>query len=402
MPHVCVVLEGFIKVLKPHRRFSIGRSTPAYQGEIPTQGVKPILFYSVFAALLTTNVLTLVAFLMSSDITSLARHQTDYIQAAYQDRIIQLRQDVDRLHSRQYAQAGNLNLQLQELSVQQDVLNEQHNYVKALAVKAQELGLKTATLDTAEVVQKTLVTGAAPNTRRGELPDIGYVSEAISQMMTENRLALSALSEAAIVSTDTIIEQLDAIGIEPDLPSLSPGGVGGPFEPARDETQITSLLDDANAVAAAFERFRVARDVAALAPVQRPLIGNARISSNFGNRKDPFLKRSAFHAGMDFAAPSGTPVVSAGPGKIIFAGRKSGYGKVVEVQHIGGLVTRYAHLSAYVAKAGQHVEAGTIIAKVGSTGRSTGPHLHFEVRKSDTPVNPAKFLKVGTQLARFL
>ena len=116
-----------------------------------------------------------------------------------------------------------------------------------------------------------------------------------------------------------------------------------------------------------------------------------RISSGYGNRTDPFTKRRAFHAGLDMPAPNGTIVLSAGEGKVTFAGTKSGYGTLVEISHGNGLVTRYGHLSATLVKVGQVVQTGTPIAKVGSTGRSTGPHLHFEVRRDDQTVDPKDF-----------
>jgi murein DD-endopeptidase MepM/ murein hydrolase activator NlpD len=127
-----------------------------------------------------------------------------------------------------------------------------------------------------------------------------------------------------------------------------------------------------------------------------------RMSSGYGNRKDPFTRRKAFHAGVDFPAPSGTTVLSAGAGTVVFAGQKSGYGNVVEVSHGGGLITRYAHLSAFLVKEGQAVSTGTPIARVGSTGRSTGPHLHFEVRRKDGAVDPAGYLAVGKRLRQYL
>lgn len=105
---------------------------------------------------------------------------------------------------------------------------------------------------------------------------------------------------------------------------------------------------------------------------------------------------------MDFPAPRGTTVLSAGYGKVSFVGEKSGYGNVVEVTHTTGLITRYGHLSAFLVKEGQVVNTGTPIAQVGSTGRSTGPHLHFEVRRKDVAVDPGKYLAAGKQLARFL
>jgi murein DD-endopeptidase MepM/ murein hydrolase activator NlpD len=133
-----------------------------------------------------------------------------------------------------------------------------------------------------------------------------------------------------------------------------------------------------------------------------PIAGNFRQSSGFGNRTDPFTGGKAFHSGLDFAAPKGTVVYSAGEGVVTFVGERSGYGNVVEVTHAGGLVTRYAHLSGFLSEKGQAVNTGTPIAKVGSTGRSTGPHLHFEVRKADGALNPKTFLEAGKRLLALL
>jgi murein DD-endopeptidase MepM/ murein hydrolase activator NlpD len=158
------------------------------------------------------------------------------------------------------------------------------------------------------------------------------------------------------------------------------------------------MLDDANAVMSALLRYKAARDSLDAAPVHMPISGNFRQSSNFGNRKDPFTGSRAFHSGMDFAAPSGTTVLSAAAGVVTYVGTRSGYGMVVEVTHESGLLTRYAHLSGYLTREGQVVNTGTPIAKVGSTGRSTGPHLHFEIRKADEAINPKAFLDAGKRL----
>lgn len=119
------------------------------------------------------------------------------------------------------------------------------------------------------------------------------------------------------------------------------------------------------------------------------------ISSGFGYRADPFNGEGAFHAGLDFKGPVGAPIYAAAKGTVTFAGVKQGYGNVVEVSHGNGLLTRYAHMSAFRARVGQPVEAGAVIGAIGSTGRSTGPHLHFEVRINDRPVNPRPFLEAA-------
>lgn len=118
------------------------------------------------------------------------------------------------------------------------------------------------------------------------------------------------------------------------------------------------------------------------------------ITSNFGYRTDPIAGGAAFHAGLDFKGPTGAPIYSAARGKVAFVGWRPGYGKSVDVDHGNGLRTRYAHMSAFRAKVGQLVKAGQPIGAVGSTGRSTGPHLHFEVRLHGRPVNPRPFLEV--------
>jgi murein DD-endopeptidase MepM/ murein hydrolase activator NlpD len=115
-------------------------------------------------------------------------------------------------------------------------------------------------------------------------------------------------------------------------------------------------------------------------------------ASNFGWRIDPFTGQKAFHEGIDFPAETGTPIVAAASGKVIFAGVYPQYGKMIEIDHGNGLVTRYAHASALLVREGDIVVRGQQVARVGTSGRSTGPHLHFEVRLNGVPQNPARFL----------
>ena len=361
-----------------------------------TAGIRPALFYSVFAGLCATNVVTLVTLLMAPDIAAMMSSQHELVLDAYEDRVAELRTEVDRLHSRQYAQAGNINLQLQELTQQQEVLLEQHQYVRQLASKAAELGLEPATIAAVPAeppVPALRLSNASSN--------IELVEAAVRAMMDESRLALAGLSEAASESTETILSELRGIGITPELPPEA-SAVGGPLLPAQDVPDAASLANDANAVMEALARYKSVRSAIGPAPIHRPLASAARRSSNFGNRRDPFTGTKAFHAGIDFAASSGTTVLSTGRGKVVFAGRRAGYGNLVEIDHGGGLSSRYAHLSAFLVKAGQAVESGTPIARVGSTGRSTGPHLHFEMRRKNVAVDPTAFLDAGHRLRRFL
>ena len=126
-------------------------------------------------------------------------------------------------------------------------------------------------------------------------------------------------------------------------------------------------------------------------PARHPVDGIA-ISSGFGNRVDPISRRRAFHSGVDFTAPTGTPIVASAGGRVIFAGRRSQYGLTVEIEHGAGLVTRYAHASKVLVNQGQIVRPGDRIALIGSTGRSTGPHLHFEILRDGHFVDPSVYL----------
>ena len=126
------------------------------------------------------------------------------------------------------------------------------------------------------------------------------------------------------------------------------------------------------------------------APARKDLI-----SSGFGYRRDPFNGRAAMHNGLDFKGATGTPIYAAAKGRVSFVGRKGGYGNTVEITHGNGVMTRYAHMSRFNARVGQQVLPGETIGAIGSTGRSTGPHLHFEVRVNNRAVNPRTFLETA-------
>ena len=142
----------------------------------------------------------------------------------------------------------------------------------------------------------------------------------------------------------------------------------------------------------ALEMLLASRELGArMLPGGLPLIGGW-ISSHFGRRSDPFTGRGAFHAGVDFAGTPGSKIIAVGPGVISFSGYKSGYGYVVEVTHPTGYMTRYGHNSRNLVQAGTSVQKGDPIAVIGSTGRSTGTHVHFEVLRDGKAINPMKYL----------
>jgi murein DD-endopeptidase MepM/ murein hydrolase activator NlpD len=156
--------------------------------------------------------------------------------------------------------------------------------------------------------------------------------------------------------------------------------------------QLSSQFDTQQAQLSALQSLLLdARIESNLKPTGMPVQGY--ISSYFGARPDPFDGRSARHTGIDIAAPYGTPVHAVAEGMVTFAGVRNGYGNVIEIDHGNGYMTRYAHNSALEAHPGQHVQVGNVIAQAGSTGRSTGSHVHFEVWYDGRVVNPLAFVR---------
>ncbi|MBM3275193.1 MAG: M23 family metallopeptidase [Candidatus Sericytochromatia bacterium] len=133
-----------------------------------------------------------------------------------------------------------------------------------------------------------------------------------------------------------------------------------------------------------------------------PPLDKARISSAYGMRNHPIKKAPSHHDGYDLAAPAGTPIRAARDGRVTYAGWRGGYGITVEITHVSGLVTRYGHAKSLAVRPGQRVQAGEIIAQVGSTGLSTGPHLHYEVRLYGRPIDAraAGFALIAEPAAR--
>lgn len=348
--------------------------------------------YALIAILISSNVVLAIALYKSPQVADAIGQNAQLQIAAYENRIAHLRTELDRLHSRQHAKSGDLNLQLQELVSQQELLLEQHDYVRSLAEKAKTLGLDIPT-------NKSASMRAAPAVTTTSATDIAAVTSRLSAMQGESLTALRAIAKSASVSSNTIAKELKKAGVSTNW---QVDATGGPYIPPRADLAAVDHIDAANAAMLALSRFQKAKAAIEGAPIFRPLASKHGYSSRFGNRKDPFTGRQAFHSGLDFRAPSGTSVRALGKGKVTFAGRKGGYGNVVEITHSNGLVSRYAHLSKIRVSVGKHVSRSTTIGLVGSTGRSTGPHLHLEVRRNDQPLDPHGFINIGSKLAKFL
>jgi len=211
-----------------------------------------------------------------------------------------------------------------------------------------------------------------------------------AENMTKVALARTSKAEAAIRQ----------FGLNPDvLARRARNAQGGVFEPffgsAKKDVRDPRFLK----LAASLSRMDAMERALAAIPTSMPA-AVMMMSSGFGFRSDPFTGGGAMHAGLDFKGPVGTPILSAAEGRVTFAGFNGGYGKTVEITHANGLLTRYAHLSGVHVTRGQMVHRGLQIGRMGSTGRSTGSHLHFEVRLNGRAINPRKFLEANPDVLK--
>lgn len=190
-------------------------------------------------------------------------------------------------------------------------------------------------------------------------------------------------------------------GLNPSTFTAPAESLGGPLIEAKDPKALAAVLDVDDEFAERIQHaslsmqdMRALSDAAQRLPLAVPTYHTAR-SSGFGVRFDPFTRHPAFHSGLDFAGGYMTPIYSTAPGVVSFTGVRTGYGNTIEIDHGGGFKTRYAHLQAIGVGVGQRVAVGQRIGGMGSTGRSTGPHLHYEVWVDGRPQNPDRFLRAG-------
>ena len=199
------------------------------------------------------------------------------------------------------------------------------------------------------------------------------------------------------VDDEALTDQLP-FGLDPQALSLEPSA-GRALEPEAVTAGLGSLL--AAAFLGDIDRLEAAERVLAAVPLGAPF-DSFHLTSRFGQRVDPLSRRRAMHHGLDFGAPSGSEVLATSPGTVIRAGRAGSYGIMVELDHGHGITTRYAHLSRTLVEVGQSVGRRAPIGVIGTTGRSTGRHLHYEVRVDNEPRDPARFLAAGRQLVEAL
>jgi murein DD-endopeptidase MepM/ murein hydrolase activator NlpD len=216
------------------------------------------------------------------------------------------------------------------------------------------------------------------------------------QTQTLAQLANQGLHQNSVLSSVLADLQLDSAGLHAAHKG-DPRAMGGPFIPAQADFETT--LAALRAIRAENQRLN---GLASSLPLMRPLRDEPEVTSGFGYRRDPFTGQQALHSGLDLKLPPGSAVLATAAGVVVSADYSGGYGNMVEIDHGNGMTTRYGHLSAFLVREGQTVEKGTPVGTIGSSGRSTGPHLHYETRINDEAVDPLRFLRAGERLRRLL
>ena len=293
------------------------------------------------------------------------------------DRVALLEREakVTSAESRVAAYRGDLDSVADDLKRRQDFIEEMVDSLPADA-KVDET-VSDSSGEAAKTVSK--VSAAIPEA--GALARIEARQLAFVERLTRYADRRAARAAAAIRK----------LGLDPRTMTDSNDARGGPLELLATESD-GSLDPRFERLGASLERMEALERGLEGIPQVLPA-SLSMISSGFGYRHDPFTGGAAMHAGLDFKGPIGAPIHAAARGTVSFVGQKSGYGNVVEISHGNGLVTRYAHMSRFATRVGQPVAAGAVIGAIGNTGRSTGPHLHFEVRHNDRALNPRLFLE---------
>ncbi|NIZ02165.1 M23 family metallopeptidase [Thalassospira lucentensis] len=230
--------------------------------------------------------------------------------------------------------------------------------------------------------------------------ELADAHQRIADLHTIQQQALQRVAQTADSTILDLENVLEMTGLQEQdfiLPPMKPvePGVGGPFEAFEPEhPQDEEFVSTAVALADRMDHLANLNERVLQTPIGEPA-AVYYLSSPFGKRKDPFNGKWAFHSGVDLAGPIKTEIFATAPGKVVHAGWSGKYGKMVEVDHGNGVHTRFGHLYKVLVKKGDEVGYRDVVALMGSTGRSTGSHVHYEVLVNDKPVNPIKFIEAG-------
>jgi len=363
-------------------------------------------------------------------LTRLIARQAE-MQYAYEDRIADLRAKVDRTTSRQLLDQEQFDQKLEQIMRRQTALESRATALGtvpdvtgsirppsrgAIAPEANPAAPKPSPISDTVIfvappdrearLESRAPTRAAPP--QNQFAKIQGVDNILLRLQTsldqvENRQMATLNSyedgmESRVRRMRGVIGDLglDMAQLEAATPRMPMGGPFVPVKLAPDAGPFERQLYRINITRAQMERLN---RTLALVPYRKPVVGEVEFTSGFGIRSDPFLGRPAMHTGLDFRAQTGDPVRATANGKVVSSGWSGGYGRMVEIDHGNGLSTRYGHLSEINVKVGDTVKIGQVIGEVGSTGRSTGPHLHYETRIDGEAVDPQKFLRAGVRLS---
>jgi len=234
------------------------------------------------------------------------------------------------------------------------------------------------------------------------LREIAALESRLGHLKAEQYLLLAQAQQDVSAEIVHFQNAIRVAGLDPNglvaRTSDHEAAMGGPLVPLpSDVISSDQVFDDhVTGVMAALEDLRNVVTAMRAVPISQPVSGpEFEQTSGFGPRIDPFTRRLAFHAGLDFAGPWGSIVHSTAPGTVVFAGARGGYGNTVEIDHGYGFKTRYGHLRSILVQVGERVTKGSAIGRLGSTGRSTGPHVHYEVWFDNTVRDPSRFLRAG-------
>ncbi|WP_417591164.1 peptidoglycan DD-metalloendopeptidase family protein [Parasphingorhabdus sp.] len=332
------------------------------------------VFYSIAAALAIWLLITLAMMINQLTVTGerLALAQKEAEVNSTESRLANYKESIEDVAA--------------DLKQRQDVLDQ---------MTEQFVGEQSAAVKAAE--QKKTDEQLSENTRKisAAFPEAAQLARLEARQIIYAR----HLTQAAMKRTEQAAEAIRKFGLNPDkLSKNSKDAMGGPLIPyfKKQNQQLHPTLERLNL---ALQQMDALERTLIAIPSGRPS-STGMLSSSYGYRRDPFTGVGAMHSGMDFRGPLGQPILAAAGGKVTHAGWRSGYGKTVEITHGNGLMTRYAHLSRIEVTTGQKIEQGIQLGAMGSTGRSTGTHLHFEVRLNGKAINPRPFLEANTDVLK--
>lgn len=226
------------------------------------------------------------------------------------------------------------------------------------------------------------------------------LESSLARLQTAYSRAVQQVADSAGARITETESRLSRLGLDPRRlfaeTKRSPGQ-GGPFIPFHGSGDSDGTM---GAMITKVQHWVGVKAALQRLPLAEPIHSNYEFNSGFGTRNDPLNNRTGIHEGIDLGSPIGTPVYATGEGVVVETGAKARYGLTIDIDHGNGITTRYAHLSRIKVQAGQKVTRATIIGLVGNTGRSTGPHLHYEVRMNDVPRDPLKFISAGRDAAK--